>query len=454
MYDGPQLFLKYCEPYKFESDHFYSDSFIRKDIHHTTQLSGDQTNADLDGLTEVMSRFLSKAKSEQERLEPVFIFDARQAQPTVNFCMRKLVKYLVCYSTFVDDFFLKAAHQISLLIEELGKLKREGVYASCTASDVERHFTSIFEQHPFVVSIVPKIQRLRAFINRYRMSVRMPEVPIEHIRAAMKESAARADESIEYSAHGFYDDFLFCFVMSRRDFLREIDELVRGVIDQGNGELTDFRKVESLVAKMVRSLKPISKADVFVVRCGIVRIFFDRLYLISNNYLRARTCSSRFTEACETIRNLTPRAMGVSDYLMSPDMLDKPFLEILEKEEILQDALKNIQLIQFYTNPVDIMACVLRTLKSVEKFVRLHMSDPEKDGNIASQMSFDDFFPMFCMIFSIDPPVNAYDVSHLLSSAVGLITSSAMEFAKMFFTSSVEYIEHSEDEPFSVPKEE
>ena len=449
------LFRKYCEPHTFEEDKFYIDMFIRKLGPDYADPNYPQiANQQLDHLTDIMSRFITRSKDEKARLGITLLYDIKQTQPTVNFCMRKLTKYLNSYCAFVDDFFLKAAHLVSILIQELGELLRQNVRASCQAAKVENHFMSLFVSTPWVMKIVPKITGLHSFIERYRSSVRMPTIPTEHLRRAMKESAACADESIEYSKYGFYDDFMFCFVMSRQDFLDEIDELVKDIIAQGNGELTDFRRVESLVAKIVKSLKPIDKKDVFVVRCGVVRIFFDRLYVISENYLRTGSCSERFTTACQIIRNLTPRVMGVSDYLMSAEMIETRFLDIVAKEKILQQSLNDIQMIQFYTNPLDIMACVLRTLKSLEKFVRQNLANPDADGNVASQMSFDDFFPLFCLIFSIDPPVNAYDVSHLLSSAVGLITSSAMEFAKMFFTSSVEYIEHSEDEPFSAPKEE
>ena len=449
------LFSRYCEPYAFESDEFYCQCFVRSVSPgiESECLQPEREDKVLDGLTDLMTCFIEKGKATRKEFDIDYDVDMHQMQPSFNFCLRKLRKYLNAYCAFVDDFFLKAADHVSVLLAHITEMHKDGVVPYCLpVSDVEYHFVSLFEAVPFVASVVPKLRRLRAFLNKYRFSVRMPSIPIEHVRAAMKESAAKVDVSTEFSAHGVYDDFLFCFVQSRQDFLDEIDELVKDVISQGGKQLADFRKVEGLVAKMVKSLKPIAQKDIFVVRCGIVRIFFDRLYVLSGDYLRTEAMNGQFSASCEILRCMTPRQMNVSDYLLTPEVMDQPFDKTVENEELLRNAIKDIAVIQFYTNPLDVMACVLRTLKAIEKFVRSSTSAQGSESrvyDVASQMSFDDFFPLFCFVFAADPPVNAHDVARLLSSAVGLITSSAMEFAKLFFTSAVEYIAHAEDEPFS-----
>ena len=454
MSDSALLFQRYCEPYTFESDEFYCKCFVRSVASGIEEecLEPEATDHQLDELTEVMTSFIEKSKTLKKELG-VDRLDIHQMQPSVNFCARKLTKYLDIYCSYANDFFLKAANHVSLVIAHITEMQKSNVTVYCLpASDVEFHFVSLFEAVPFVTQISSKIRRLRAFVNKYKYSVRLPVVPIEHMQAAMKESASRADVSTEFSVYGVYDDFMFCYVYSRQDFLAEIDELVKDIISQGTKQLTDFRRVEGLVANMVKSLKPMDQKDVFVVRCGIVRIFFDRLYILSSDYLRTQAVDTKFVAACEKLREMTPSQMSVGEYLLPPEIMNTPFSKITEKEDVLLKAINDIRMIQFYTNPLDVMACVLRTLKAVERFVREkspELGDGQRAYDIASQMSFDDFFPLFCLVFAVDPPVNSHDVAHLLSSAVGLITSAAMEFAKLFLTSSVDYMAHAEDEPFS-----
>jgi hypothetical protein len=70
------------------------------------------------------------------------------------------------------------------------------------------------------------------------------------------------------------------------------------------------------------------------------------------------------------------------------------------------------------------------------------MFDRDKLAGVTSQIAFDDFFPMFCLIFSLSPPINAVEISDLLSKLTGAVLSPAFDFAKLFFTSTVQYLEN------------
>jgi hypothetical protein len=202
----------------------------------------------------------------------------------------------------------------------------------------------------------------------------------------------------------------------------------------------------------VKSLKPKTQAEVIVIKNGVCRIFFDRFYLVCPNFLGAHDAVNNLAHTCEFIRCLTPRDMSVPDSLMKPDMMDVPLATLVQKTPALRKAEKEIEFLPFLRNPIDVMAHVFIALKYVEDFARqnclenkfgqfIGMIDQHKVASRTDRMAFDDLFPMFCSIFALACPVNAVQLAVVLEKAKGLVTaSSAFDFAKSFFTSTVQYI--------------
>jgi hypothetical protein len=103
-------------------------------------------------------------------------------------------------------------------------------------------------------------------------------------------------------------------------------------------------------------------------------------------------------------------------------------------------------------DPIEIMATIFLALKSSEEFVKqntfenrfgqwVSMFDRDKAVGKGGHLAFDDFFPMFCLIFSLSPPVNSVAIAALLSKLSGAVLSPALDFAKLFFTSTVQYVD-------------
>jgi hypothetical protein len=112
-----------------------------------------------------------------------------------------------------------------------------------------------------------------------------------------------------------------------------------------------------------------------------------------------------------------------------------------------------MSVLHFMTNPVDIIASVFIVLKAGEEFVKqnhlenrfgpyVSMFDRNKVANVSQQLSFDDFFPMFCLIFALACPVNGAAISDLISRLTGMALSPAFDFAKLFFTSALQYVKN------------
>jgi hypothetical protein len=298
-----------------------------------------------------------------------------------------------------------------------------------------------------------RIQSLKRFLDRYSDSPRFPTIPILHVRAAMKESATKVLDATEYVPYSFFDDFFSFFVYGRPDLnLGQFGARARSIAGQVKGKSLNFSAVTELIGVCVKLLKPKDQREVIVIKNGVYRLFFDRLFMHCPQLFEGtKPDAAEMGGRCSLVRWMTPHQMSIPDKLMQPSMVDMPFATLLRGSPQLQQAVREIEIIPFLTNPIDIMAHVFNSLKSAEDFVRqnsfqnrfgmfVSMFDKEKLSSVSDQLSFDDFFPMFCLVFSSACPSNAMAISDLMAKFTGLGLAPAFDFAKLFFTSAVQYM--------------
>ena len=127
--------------------------------------------------------------------------------------------------------------------------------------------------------------------------------------------------------------------------------------------------------------------------------------------------------------------------------------DVQQKENELKKASNLMNETQFLTNPIDIINhihCALNFINEfyqkcaiIKKYGSLSRSVKENKERIsmdASFLAFDDIFPLFCMIISYAAPSNAVAVGDFLARTEDLKLGSQFEFAKLLFTSAIEYI--------------
>jgi hypothetical protein len=171
---------------------------------------------------------------------------------------------------------------------------------------------------------------------------------------------------------------------------------------------------------------------------------------------------AQLRQICDRIRWLTPREMGIPAKMLKAGMVDVAFASLVQRSPLLQKAVSELTSVQFLTNPVDIIARVFLALKSGEEFVRQNsfetrfgqvgsMFDPAKVANVSNQLSFDHFFPIFCLIFSLTWPGNAGAIVRLTAKFNGVELSPSFDFANLFFTSVMQYVQTAK--PAQISKE-
>jgi hypothetical protein len=203
-----------------------------------------------------------------------------------------------------------------------------------------------------------------------------------------------------------FDEHFTLFVLGSRS-VRTFDEVAECV-----GKSLDARPINEIISNYCQFIKPKMPAEVAVIKNAVFRFLFDRLYV---RHLRViggdgDECA-QLGQICERIRWLTPREMGIPAKRLKTGIVDVAFAASAEGSF-------GTRVRPVFTSPIDIIAQVFLALKSGEEFTRHNsfetqfgqfgsMFDPAKVANISDQLSFDDFFPMFCLMFSIACPSNA-----------------------------------------------
>jgi hypothetical protein len=297
-----------------------------------------------------------------------------------------------------------------------------------------------------------KLRSLKSYADLYAYLPRFPEIPVDHLKHAMRESSEKVIEAIEFGPHGFFDDFVSFFVRSNDQInLQLFDSIAAQIAQKRRSKSLDFSPLKDLVAKLAQLLRPTHQKEVIVIKTAIYRIFFDRFYLVYPEFVGGTRQEKSFERVCQRMRWFTPRTMAVPEKMMRPDMLDVPFVRLVAQNPLLQAAVREFDFIAFLNSPIDIMEHVFSALKNIEEFSRenslarrfgqfVSMFDQGKVSTDAEKLSFDDFFPLVCLVFSMGWPANARAIAEGLSKSAGLVTSASLDFAKLFFTSVVEYI--------------
>lgn len=156
-----------------------------------------------------------------------------------------------------------------------------------------------------------------------------------------------------------------------------------------------------------------------------------------------------FENKCSLIRSTTPRILKISTSVIRKDLMDYPFTSLVKMSSDLQAASMNLQMIQFLTNPLDIIDLIYQAIKCIEKFVdnssndiksgQVHKDQSKKAIPKVNTMSFDDFFSLFWPLFALNPIGNCLTVASLLTSVTNYSISSPFDFVKLLYVSAVEY---------------
>jgi hypothetical protein len=388
---------------------------------------------------------------DSHRLAPIARPDL--VQPQVNHAHFRNSDLVVALEEATNEYFTAAAKIVFDIAKTMRQRKQAGVSVHCAVRQLGEYFVNGYAERICGDRVLRRILSLKSFVERYRESPRCPALPLEHLAWSVRESSEKVLEQIEYSAFSPFDSFLAFFVDSSAEFnIVKFDEIAALVLANATPKRIDLSPVSKLIGLFVQLLKPKNVNEATVIKSAVYRLFFDRLYLKNQAWIDGESDHRRFNSHCNRIRWLTPRQMQIPEKLMKPDMMDLSFASLVQRSAHLQNAIALLTSIQFMIDPIEIMTTIFLALKSGEEFVKqntfenrfgqwVSMFDRDKVVKGSGNLAFDDFFPMFCLIFSLSPPVNSVAIAELLSKLSGAVLSPALDFAKLFFTSTVQYVD-------------
>jgi hypothetical protein len=361
--------------------------------------------------------------------------DLSRLQPSVHFAFRRHGRLSTKLRFLTRSYFRNANDLTVQLLQSMKEKRQNHIPLKCDADRLHLYFSKTYLQMQIRRKLLLKIVSLKFYLDKFLDSPRFPEIPVEHLKQAMLESSEKVIEAIEFPPHGFFDDFLSFFVGAHPTLNLNLFDEIGDRIAQKIDDVVDFSPLTDIMTSLAQLLRPKQQKEVIVIKNGVYRIFFDRFYLICPRFIAGAANEPSLENVCERLRLLTPRVLSVPEKMMPPEMMDVPFATLVAQNPLLKAAVEELDILVFLTNPIDIMSHIFLALKKLEEFASLSAADLETDG-----LAFDDFFPLFCLVLAMAWPGNARAIAHGLAKSTGLLISSSLDFAKLFFTSTIEYI--------------
>jgi hypothetical protein len=346
-------------------------------------------------------------------------------------------------------FFSAAARHITNLLAAIKQKRQRHISVHCAVQQANDYFMANYEtRRPS--KLFRKLISLKTYVTNNLQSSRFIDMPLVQLQASLQQSASQVIETIGFSPRCTFDDDFAAFVCAGGALaIDKFDEISARIARR-----LDMSPIKDVIGQSVQLLRPRTQGEVCVIKNAVYRLLFDRLYLkFPEPIAGPKSGPQGLGQLCDRMRWLTPRELSIPEKMMKPWMMDLSFTILVQRSVHPQKAVSDLSAIQFLTNPVDIIANVYLALKAGEEFVRqnvletrfgqfVSMFDPRKVANVSDQLSFDDFFPLFCPLFSLACPINATVIARLVSKLKGVELSPAFDFAKLFFLSALEYVKN------------
>ena len=442
-----------------------------KDKLNSKQLSDKikESKKSQEGLLELFERFSKlslgtvQVKPQKWKDEDVLSY-----HPKVIFSISKIKKLVRKLRAINEKYYTDVASEVSKMLCYIEDCEENGKIAVC---DVEK-FQKTTEKNAFqseqATTEFAKLKRLVIYTNTYYKVPPLRPIPIEHLTRLVKETSKNVEKSLKYVWPNAFDTYYAQYVSTTSkigefqeapsaiiapsvDYVKneeEINEKSFASKDKNKamrGEKVDFTVIKSFIRKQENDFK-LSKDENVVIECAAIRFLFDLYYTKYPTYLvnyqtkeaideHFKEQENKIQKDCLLIRKMSPAKLLLRKELFTDEQYNMSFVELCDMSNDLQGAILELSSIVLYTNPIDIVAVVFKTLKHAENFIYSNFSKPEKN-----LMSFDDFFGIFFPIFSLSPPPNCAVLLEFVSTFGEIDYSQPFQFAYAIFTSAIEFI--------------
>ena len=351
------------------------------------------------------------------------------------------------------DNYAKALEKTNKTQEvSLSELKTQLSYAAESVNPSlnfapSSNFENLFLEYLESTKMILNFEKLAKKIIANNNNIITPK-NADPLRNRMPKATKFTPSSLLSNSYSTQDEFQRALITEKQKDLSIFQSSSKKIKVEKNKLSLDLYDVGTLIKIFFRKFSVKKSTEQSVICCAVIRILFDKLYLIKPSFLYSEDDSYLFFEKCEILKCLTPSDLGIGKSLIKEELLNVPCSIIYGNSNTIQESFSNLKTIMFLANPIDMIYQAFRCLKQIEVFSSENCLE-QKYGQFASmftdkffqyEMSFDDVFSIFISIVSNSPPANYKDVCNFINSVQNLKFSSPLEYAKTLLTSAYDYI--------------
>lgn len=417
--------------------------------------------------------FITFIEKSQEKHPTLFAYVVPQphncASGKQKFLFKKLTKLQKKYQDHYENYYTQNATKASQVKYFLTDCFEKGISIDFDIDNFKHQVDFNFSNSAEVKKIIISIARLDQYGKHLKLDLQIPFIAERLMHDAMKNFNTLIESKNDYCPISGFDDLFYCYVFHYQKYklfvplIEESVSLLKKTIfyagkdalpidgaENSNFNPWNIPKISFLgIAKIYNTLgetlKPNTPKQAMILRCSVVRFFFDQLYLECPFYdVRIdKSIYETYNNNCKIVRQLTCNELHISAHLLKEGQINMKFCDIAND---YSEALENISDIQFYTDPAAIASLSSKAMQNIEKVTKKNMrmqmpaSDEDDSSKESDFMAFDDIFSIFWPLLSMQTLPDPIGISLFVKAVVGLKLTSSMDYAKTVFVSAVEYI--------------
>jgi hypothetical protein len=193
----------------------------------------------------------------------------------------------------------------------------------------------------------------------------------------------------------------------------------------------NFEPLQQLYHHLVEVLNADTPEKQGVVRCALLRLVADRLYVIDP---MLNTANGAIMEGLKIMRQLRVEEMNLPSLIFESSRSER-ICDLARTNQVVGEVVSFLEVVQFICSPFDIaesISTVSTTISGITRFAK---------GEGGIEMCFDDFFAVFAVVFAASPLVNACGIAELFAVFGFLEYPGILKHAVTAFCAWVEFVE-------------
>jgi hypothetical protein len=193
----------------------------------------------------------------------------------------------------------------------------------------------------------------------------------------------------------------------------------------------DFGPLQQLYTHIVEAFNADTPEKQGVVRCSLLRVVADRLYLLDP---LLNTPNNSIQEGLDMIRQLRVEEMNLPTRIFESSRVDR-ICDLPHTNQVIGEVASFLEITQFSCSPFDIAESISTVSSIINGITR------SGQGHDAMEVCFDDFFAVFAVVFAASPLINACGIAELFAVFGFLEYPGALKHAVTAFCAWVEFVE-------------